>query len=265
MKLFCKLVWTSLKQQITYRAAIAAGLATNLFFGFLRAAVLISLFAGSHTQKMGGMDQADAVNFVAISQGVITFLVIFGNYDLMRSVYSGEVGSDLLKPLSLFTYWLGRDLGKALVNLALRGVLYMLLFSLFYQVRLPQGVEQWLSFIIALGLAWLVSFAWRFLVNLASFWTPEAIGIGRAAFAFSQLFSGFFMPLNLLPEWFGKLAAYTPFPSILNTPMQVYLGKLGGADLPGAFAAQLLWFLGLFGLCLLALRAGVRRLVVQGG
>ncbi|HZU87504.1 MAG TPA: ABC-2 family transporter protein [Anaerolineaceae bacterium] len=265
MALFFKLVWTSLKQQTTYRAAIAAGLATNLFFGFLRAAVLIALFASTQTRQMGGMDQVDSINFVAISQAVITFLVIFGNNDLMRTVYSGEVGSDLLKPLSLFTYWMARDLGKALVNLVLRGMLFMLLFSIFYEVRLPQGVENWLAFFISLCLAWLVSFAWRFLVNLASFWTPEAIGIGRAAFAFSQLLSGFYMPLNLLPEWFGKLAAYTPFPSILNTPLQIYLGKLGGADLPGAFFAQFLWFLGLCGLCMLALRAGVRRLVVQGG
>ncbi len=265
MALFWRVAWTSFKQQTTYRAAMAAGLVTNLFFGILRAAVMTALFTYTATTQKGGMDLAASINFVGISQALIAFLIIFGSTDLMRTVYSGEVGSDLLRPLSLFSYWMARDLGKTLVNLFTRGVIYLLLFSLFFPVILPGSLGQWLAFALSLGLAWLVSFAWRFLVNLASFWTTDALGIARAAYGFSQMLCGFYMPLALLPEWFGRLASFTPFPSMLYTPLQIFLGTMDPAALPGALAAQAVWFLALAGLCLLGLWAGVRRLVVQGG
>ena len=43
MRLFYELVKFSFRLQFTYRAANLAGLATNFFFGLLRAAVLVAL------------------------------------------------------------------------------------------------------------------------------------------------------------------------------------------------------------------------------
>jgi ABC-2 type transport system permease protein len=115
------------------------------------------------------------------------------------------------------------------------------------------------------GLGWLVSYTWRFLVNLAAFWSPDARGIGRIAFTASQLFSGFLMPLRLYPEWFQQLCNLTPFPALFNTSVEAYLGLLSGVQLalalltswPGLWCWQRLAHL--------VLTAGVRRLVMQGG
>lgn len=263
LRTFWKVAQTSLRQQLTYRMALWAGLATNLFFGLLRAVLLVALYGDQ--ASVNGLSLSGSITFIALSQSLIAFLSIFGSWDLMNSVYSGAVGSDLLRPMPFYIYWMGRDLGRSLVNLVGRGVVFMLLFALFYPMDLPSSALTWALFLLSLSLAWLASFSWRFLVNLAAFWSPDARGIGRAGFALAQAFSGFIMPLRLMPDWFSRLCQATPFPAMINTPAEVFLGILPPGALLPALLQQALWVLLLAGACWLALRLGIRRLVIQGG
>jgi ABC-2 type transport system permease protein len=260
-KVFWRLVWVSLKQQTTYRAAMAAGLATNLFFGLLRLALLQGLY--QDRGAVNGLSLGGSITYIAISQASIAFLFVFGSNDLMKSVASGDVATDLLKPLRLFTLWMGKDLGRALVNLVTRGVLFLAIFQFFTPLVWPQSWSQWILFFISLVLSWLVSYSWRFLVNLAAFWTPDAIG--RAAFAVSQLFSGFMLPLRLFPPIVQQLFQLTPFPSIVNTPIEIWLGLTTGPKIWLALEMQIFWLVVLYWLCQVTVRAGVRHLVIQGG
>lgn len=240
-----------------------SGLATNIFFAILRASVLISLYDGQ--QSFNGLSVSGAVTYIIVSQGMIAFLMIFGSWEIMNSVYTGSIGADLLKPIPLFFHWMARDLGRSLVNLVLRGLLLLGVLSLFYPIVTPRTVEQWLALPLVLALGWLISYALRFLVNLAAFWTPDARGIGRMTFMVMNLMSGFFMPLRLFPDWFVDLCHWTPFPALINTTIEVYLGVLSGRELWMAVANQVFWVAVLSLLAYLVLSAGVRKLVIQGG
>ena len=263
MRLFWELVKLSFQRQLTYRAATLAGLATNFFFGMLRASVLTSLY-GARSQ-VEGVSLEGAITFTALSQASLAFLSMFSWYDVMDSVYSGQVGSDLLKPMNYFTFWMAQDLGRALASLLTRGLTIMVAYAVFVGLTFPQTAVQWSVLLVALFLSWLVSFAWRFLVNLASFWTPNAQGVGRFAFVLSWFLTGFLMPLRFFPGWFVRLAYLTPFPHTVNALIEIYLGVLSGPELLQTLLGQLLWAVALILAAQLALRAGMRRLVIQGG
>ena len=263
MRLFWQLIQLSFQRQLTYRTAALAGLVTNLFFGMLRATVLIALYGAR--SEVQGISVQGAVTYTALTQAIIAYLSLFGWYDLMNSVYKGDIAADLLKPVSLFRYWLGQDIGRAAVNLLLRGAVLMAAYALFYRITVPHSLIQWLALLLALALALLNSFAFRFLVNLAAFWTPNAVGIGRFAFGLPMLFSGFIMPLRFFPDWFVTLSNFTPFPAIVNTVVEVYLGVLIGPALLQALLVQAAWFAVLTLAGQLVLRAGLRTLVIQGG
>ena len=264
MRLFWELSKLSFQRHLTYRAAAMAGLLTNLFFGLLRAAVLVGLYGAR--EEVANISIEAAITYTGLTQAIIAYLTIFGWYDIMGSVYSGDVASDLLKPMRYFTFWLAQDLGRALANLLLRGgVTIMLMYALIFDITLPFNVGQALAFGAAMGLGLLVSFAWRFLVNLAAFWIPNATGVGRFAFGLSWVMSGFFMPLRFFPEWFVTLCHLTPFPAMINTIIEIYLGLLTGPALWQALLIQFLWFIALTAASHFILRAGVRRLVIQGG
>jgi ABC-2 type transport system permease protein len=263
MRLFWEVVRLSFQRQLTYRAATLAGLATNIFFGLLRATVLIALYGARDT--VADISLQDAITYTALSQAMIAYLMIFGWYDLMNSVYSGEVATDLLKPLSYFRFWLAQDLGRALAAFFLRGVTIVVLYAVVVRITVPGGLVQWLALAPSLLLCWLVSFAWRFLVNLSAFWTPNARGVGRFAFGIVWVLSGFYLPLRYYPDWFQRLCQFTPFPSMLNTSVEIYLGLLTGPALWQALVVQGLWAGALILSCQVILRAGMRSLVIQGG
>jgi ABC-2 type transport system permease protein len=263
MCLFYELVKTSFRQQLTYRTANLAGLATNFFFGLLRAAVLIALIGPA--QEVARMTLQDAVTYTGLTQAVIAYQSIFGWWDMMLSVYNGDIGSDLLKPMPYFTYWLAKDLGRAAACFLVRGLTIMAAYAIVFDITYPKSLGKWLALGATLILSLLVSFAWRFLVNLAAFWSPDARGIGRLAFVSSWIFSGFWMPLDLLPDWFDHLCHMTPFPATVNTVVEIYLHPMSGIEVLQALGFQLAWFLILTTACQLLLHMGVRKLVIQGG
>jgi ABC-2 type transport system permease protein len=263
MRLFWELAKLSFQRQLTYRAATLAGLATNFFFGILRASVLMGLYGAR--REVAGISLNGAITYTGLTQAVIAFLSFFGWYEVMNSVYSGEIGSDLLKPMNFFTFWLAKDLGRAVANFFTRGLTIMLAYALMFDITWPSTAVQWLALGLAIVLSWLLSFSWRFLVNLTAFWTPNAYGVIRFAFTLSWFLTGFLMPLRFFPKWAVQFAYLTPFPHTVNTITEIYLGVVAGPALAGALLDQLLWILVLIGAGQLVLRAGMRRLVIQGG
>ena len=263
MRLFWEISKLSLQRHLTYRAATLAGLVTNVFFGLLRASVLVALYGARET--VAGYSVQDAITYTGLTQAIIAYLSIFGWYEVMNSVHSGQVGADLLKPLNYFAFWQAQDIGRAVVNLLLRGLSIMAIYALIFDITTPTSIGQWLALAVALLFALLVGFAWRFLVNLAAFWTPNAVGVGRFAFGLSWVMSGFFMPLRFFPDWFITFCKFTPFPSMVNTPVEIYLGITTGWAAAGALLTQTLWWIVLVIIGQLVLQAGVRQLVIQGG
>ncbi|QRN84058.1 ABC-2 family transporter protein [Chloroflexota bacterium] len=263
MTAFFATIRTSFRRQLTYRAANLSGLATNLMFAFFRAAVLIALF--NEKNVVNGLTIQSAITFAGITQALIGFLSFFSWYDVMHAINNGEIGAHLLKPMNFFTYWLGIDLGRALGSFFIRSLPLFLIFTLFYNITLPDSLLQWLVFLLSIVLSELISFGWRFLVNLAAFWSPNAIGIGRFAFGLSWIFSGFFMPLDLFPDWLANFSRLTPFGASVYLPIEIFINNLKGFDLLQAVLIQVSWVIFFIFFDQLVLSRGVRKLVIQGG
>ena len=75
----------------------------------------------------------------------------------------------------------------------------------------------------------------------------------------------FFMPLRFFPEWFVTLCRLTPFPAMVNTIVEIYLGVITGWAVLQALLVQAFWVIILVAIGQLVLRIGVKRLVIQGG
>lgn len=73
------------------------------------------------------------------------------------------------------------------------------------------------------------------------------------------------MPVGLFPDWLSTLALATPFPSILQVPIDIISGHVVGMEAVTAVAVQCFWvaLTCLVGRALT--RAGRHKLEVQGG
>ena len=123
----------------------------------------------------------------------------------------------------------------------------------------------WIAFVASVVLAVVVSFAWRFLFNLAAFWLLDYRGVGTLAMVVSTFFSGQIIPLAFFPDELRLLAWALPFAAMVQAPIEVFLGHARGLELVGLLALQAFWACALLGLGRPVLSAGMRKLVVQGG
>jgi ABC-2 type transport system permease protein len=118
---------------------------------------------------------------------------------------------------------------------------------------------------VSLALAVTVSFAFRFLFNLAAFWLLDYRGVGVLAMVVSTFFSGQTVPIAFFPDWLETLAWAMPFAAMVQAPIEVFLEHVSGLELAGLLALQAFWAGALLLLGRLVLAAGTRRLVIQGG
>jgi ABC-2 type transport system permease protein len=250
------------RRYAAYPWATAAGVFTNTIFGFIQAYILLAVFR--HRSHVGGYDARDAVTYVWLVQAFLMTVYIFGWQELALRIRDGSIATDLARPLDPQRYWLAFDLGRAPYHFIFRGFLPFLFGALVFDLRYPAAANVVL-FLVSLALAVVVSFGFRFLYNSAAFWLVDVRGVVTVALTISIFFSGTVLPLAFFPSWLRTLAHALPFASIMQTPVDLWLGKYGALSTVGLIALQVFWALVLLGLGRLALRAGARKLVVQGG
>jgi ABC-2 type transport system permease protein len=263
--LYLVLFRKSFRRMLAYRTATLAGLATNLFFGLLRAFVFLALFAASPGERVAGYSLREALTYAGLAQAMIGPIRMWGAYEIMDSIRTGQIAIDLCKPFDYLGFWLARDLGRAAWELLARGLPLLLLYGLIFDMIWPRSPGHWLAFASALILAVLVSFHWQLLINLAAFWMTDASGLARIAFLGILLFTGIVMPLSFFPDWLAGPARWLPFAAYVNTPAEVFLGHAQGNGLWWALGHQLAWLLALAALARWVFGRGLRRLSIQGG
>ncbi len=263
-RLLYALAGAGFRRFATYRQATVAGAFTNTVFGFVRCYVLLSL--ADAAGRVAGYDRAQLVTFVFVGQGMIAVVNFWGGGDLADRVRTGDVTADLLRPLDLMVGYLATDLGRAGHAMLTRFVVPVLAGLLAFDFYLPAHPWTYPLFAVSLLLAVLVCGVCRYVVNLTAFWLLDIRGPRQLWVVASSAGCGLAFPLPLLPDalvavlWFA-----TPFPALMQAPLDVLVERGGTAHALVLIAGQLAWLAIVTGLARLVQRRALLRLVIQGG
>jgi viologen exporter family transport system permease protein len=265
--LYAAVTRVAFRRQLAYRTANLAGLATNAFFGLLRASLFIALFTSSEQSTIGGYDLQAAVTYTWVTQAMIMVISLWGWWDIETTIRSGDVVTDLARPFSYLGYWLARDYGRAAYFALFRGVPGLIFGQLTFAggLRWPSTPFEIALLGTSLILAVAISFAWRFLLNVSAFWTTDARGLGGIAGAIMMFLGGFILPIHLFPDWIQPLLLSLPFAAIIQVPSDIFVGRLSGGPALVALASQAMWAVVLLALAQVTVLFAVRRVSVQGG
>jgi ABC-2 type transport system permease protein len=263
VRLYWEIARRGFGRYAAYPAATVAGVWTNTVFGFIQAYILLALF--ETRDDVGGWDATDTVTYVWFVQALLMTVYAFAWVDVSLRIRSGDIATDLARPLDPLRYWLAFDLGRALYHLLFRGIAPFAIGMLAFDVRLPESPVTWLWLPLTIALAVTVSFAYRFLYNLASFWLLDHRGVTLVAVTTALLFSGFILPLPFFPDWLEAVARVLPFAAMVQIPVDVFLEKATGAEVVALLLLQALWAAILLGVAKLVLGTAIRRVVIQGG
>lgn len=252
------------RRTTSYRLAALAGIVANLTFGYLRGAVLLAI-AGASAVASSGYAASSLMTYNWLTQAAIGPLALWGTAELSERVRTGDVAVDLARPLGLLPTYLAQDLGRAGAAALLRGLPTLLVGGLTVGIVLPLTPGPWVLGAVSIVLGLVLSFLARFLLQLTSFWIVETRGLQTLYMVASGFFTGLVFPLALMPSWLQTMARSTPFPAMLQDPVDVLSARATGVAAWELVGTQVLWVLALTVLARVVLAAGTRRLVVQGG
>ncbi|HEX2850716.1 MAG TPA: ABC-2 family transporter protein [Acidimicrobiales bacterium] len=263
MRLYWEVARRSFRRYSTYRAATFAGVFTNSVFGFIQAYILLAIFRTR--PAIHGLDASAAVTYAFASQGFLAMMGAFGALELSERIRTGDVVSDLYRPVDLQRYWLANDMGRAGFQALARGLPPFLVGGLAFHLRVPTDPAVWAAFALCTTIGVAVSFAFRFVVSLSTFWLLDERGPTQLASVIALFFSGFILPLNLFPDGIRPLARALPWASYVQLPIEVFLGQHRGGAVLGVVAQQTAWLAVLLLAGRVVLAAATRKVVVQGG
>jgi ABC-2 type transport system permease protein len=262
MRIYRELAVRSFRQVLTYRGATLAGLFTNAIFGVIIASVFIGYYGAVDGAAVRGWSEQQTITLMWISQSILMVMYLWGWWEIARTIQTGAVAMDMLKPVNFVGYWLSRDLGRAAAQMIVRFVPTFIIGNLLYSLLRPASVANAVAFFASIALGVVVSFGWRFLLNISGFWLVDHRGINYVAMAAINILSGLLIPLAFLPDPILAVVNLLPFRAIVMIPGEIYLGQIPIAE---GLAIQVFWSVALLLLGGWVFSMGEKKVVVQGG
>ncbi|HVE62468.1 MAG TPA: ABC-2 family transporter protein [Mycobacteriales bacterium] len=247
-----------------YRAATAAGAFTNTMFGLTKASITVAAI-GAAGGTLAGYDVRAGATYAWLTQALLGPVYVFHWDELAQRVRTGDIAVDFARPVDLQLSWLAADLGRAAVTVLPRGIPPIVVGALTFGLTGPDEVDAYVLGALSIVLAVSISFLCRFAVNLCAFWLIEIRGALTLYMVVSGVLCGLIIPVHWFPSWLKALANATPFPSTLQTPVDILSGRVTGVEAVGVFVVQIGWLVATLVLGRLVLARGTHRLVVQGG
>lgn len=184
---------------------------------------------------------------------------------LAYKIQDGTLSGELLRPVHPILT------GSLIVNLAFK-VLHAMAFVpiwlvLFLLFRPEYSGVTVTSVLLALP-AILIGFALNFLmgatITCIAFWTTRVYSVSQFYWMFSILFSGQFVPLDLMPPLIQNIAGYLPFAITKYVPIQIILNRMPQDQILRSYALSLVWLAIVYFLFRWVWREGVKRFSAVG-
>ncbi|MCR2802419.1 ABC transporter permease [Paenibacillus soyae] len=250
-----------------YRAAALAGMATQLFFGF----VFIMIFAAFYSGSSGGepISLQDLITYVWLQQVFLSFIMLwFRDQELFDLITSGNIAYELCRPMGLYPHWYSKLMAQRVASAVLR--CFPILFITFllpepYRMSAPPSWASFFLFLVTLLLGLLVIVSISMLIYISVFWTMSPIGSILMISVAGEFLAGMVIPVPLMPQWLQSIAYALPFRWTADFPFRVYSGHIPVTEAAWGIAIQLLWLAILVIAGQWLMRRALRAVVVQGG
>lgn len=248
---------------LQYRAAAAAGVVTQFFWGLLRVMIFTAFYRS--TNAVQPLSLPDLVTYIWLGQALLMLLPWRPDSAVEEMIRTGNIAYELVKPVDLHGLWMARAIADRAAPTALRALPVTVVALALLDMRSPPSWQAALLFAIGVLGAVLLGASVCVLLTLSLFWTVSSRGMIAVSMGLVNLLSGLLIPLQLFPEWAQPALAWQPFRGLSDTPFRLYLGNLSGRDAVTALLLQFGWAIVLTLVGRALLTHVQRRVVVQGG
>ncbi len=254
-------------ESLQFRLGTAVTLFANLIYLVLVYYLWKAIYDSAGTDTVNGMTFTDTMIYLILATALFNFLEMFVVWDMSRSIQSGKIVLDLLKPMNFRRYTFWSYSGSHVVLFALSFLPTFIVVMIVTHGAIHMGINL-IWFIIATVLALIVNFNIEMIVATLCLYTESTWGINIVKETIVLLLSGASIPIAFFPERARDIVECLPFRAIYDVPLTVLLQKGGSDELSGLLpllGLQAVWAISLFAIGTAFWNYSVRKITVNGG
>jgi ABC-2 type transport system permease protein len=240
--IFQRLWQVNWAEQWQYRANLIMYLLYWLVSPIIHLAVWTSI--ANANGSVSGLTANDFVTYYLLLLIVDQFTSNITIHIFAYKVQDGSLSAELIKPIHPM-------LTNTLVNtIAFKAIMFMGFFPVWLVLALifkPDfSAVTWQGILLAipvLALGFFINFLLSGAVTAVAFWTTRVYSINEFYFALFVLFSGQFVPLQLMPRVIQNIALYLPFHLQIYSPIQLIQNKLSAAEIMQTYTVGAVWLI----------------------
>ncbi|MBI5034213.1 MAG: ABC-2 family transporter protein [Chloroflexi bacterium] len=250
------------KLQLAYSAwawteFIAQIIAMTIFVFFWRAVY-------ANTDSLSGLSLQQTLNYILLAQIIAPLIQARVVFQFGFLIQNGQIGVELTRPVDFQL----RNLVEALAGLVVYAIQKIPLFTIaviFYGLQLPTDPITWLAFTLTIVLGSTVTFYFDWMFGCLAFYTTETWGLSVVRNGIATFFSGYLIPIAMMPTWLQQLASAMPFAQGVYVPVSLLSRIVSVDDLPQILLTQIAWLVGMMILSRIVFNIAIRKVTVQGG
>jgi ABC-2 type transport system permease protein len=252
---------------LQYRAAAAAGMATQFAWGFMEIFAFAAFYRANPTAFP--MEFSQTVSYIWMQQAFLAlFMMWFWDNDIANAITSGSISYEMVRPIDLYGRWFCQLTANRLARAMLRCAPILIVAFIVpepYKMSSPPDVSQLILFLISAILSLGVVVSFSMLMYISLFYTLSPMGVRLIAAVLSDFLAGATIPLPFFPEPIRAVIETLPFAAMQNMPLRIYSGNTGGIDAVQGIAMQIFWLVTLSLIGKLVMSRALKKVIVQGG
>ncbi len=254
-------------ESLQFRLGTFVTLFANLIYLVLVYYLWKAIYASSGTDVVNGMTFNDTMIYLILATALFNFLEMFIVWDMSRSIQSGKIILDLLKPMTFRKYTFWSYSGSHVVSFVLTFIPTFVVVMIVTKGAIHMGINL-LWFAVATVLALIINFNIEMIVATICLYTESTWGINIVKETVVLLLSGASIPLAFFPDKLAAVVRYLPFRAVYDTPLSILLQKNGSDTASGVmmlFGQQIIWVIVLTIAGTLFWNHSVKKITVNGG
>ncbi|CAG7635874.1 ABC transporter permease [Paenibacillus allorhizosphaerae] len=266
MKLYLAFMTNEFQSNLAYKTDVFLKMFGRVMGLFVQIALWTALYhsTDSATTGMGQISLNDMINYVVISTCISVFVNNDTIFRIGDKIRSGDIGLQLMKPISLQTCMLFQAMGTSASRIFFELTPLVVIAAIFYPLHIPP-VHLLLLFAVALINGFVINFLLAYILGMVGFWYLNIYHLSRLLSDVIKVFSGVWIPLWFFPQILTHVSAFLPFRLIYFSPISIYLGKTEWSGALLLIVQQFMWIGILLLVSELVWRRGISKLVIQGG
>lgn len=265
IKKYISLTRAGIIEALQFRLSTVVMVVGNLLYLIVVYFLWKAIYASSGTDVVNGMTFYDTLIYLVLATALFNFMEMYTVWEIGRSIQSGKIVLDLLKPMEYRRLLFWSYSGSFVTQFFFTFLPTFIVVAIVTHGAIGFGLNM-AAFVISVVMAVSINYSVDFFVGTICLYTESIWGINIMKQVVVLLLSGATIPIAFFPEPLRSAMYYLPFQSIYNAPLSLLLGKdMAVPEMAKILGIQLLWCIVMTVISKLFWKASLRQITVNGG